>query len=126
MNNYNIKTIKEVFTGGAPLGGDVIRAASERTNCKLIRQGYGLTETSPVTHLMPRSCAMKNPDSVGSCIPSVKVKVVDPESGELMPPNKEGEMWLYGPNVMKGYLNNPEATRSCITDDGWFKSGDLG
>ena len=126
VDNYNISSIKDMFTGAAPLGGDVVKAASERTNCKLIRQGYGLTETSPVTHMMIRSLGMQIPSSIGHCVRSMKVKVVDPESGEALPPNKEGEVWLSGPNVMKGYLNNPEATQNCITDDSWFKSGDLG
>lgn len=123
---YDITSIENMMTGAAPLGGDIIKATSMRTNCKLIRQGYGLTEMSPVTHLMSRSLGMEVPSSVGHCIRSVEVQVVDPESGEVLPPNKEGEVWMRGPNVMKGYLNNPEATRDCMTDDGWFKSGDIG
>ena len=54
------------------------------------------------------------------------MKVVDPESNQALPPNKEGELWIRGPNVMKGYLNNPSATQDCLTEDGWFKSGDIG
>lgn len=126
VDSYNITSIKDMITASAPLGGDVLKATSERINCKLIRQAYGLTETSPVTHMMSRSLGMQFPSSIGPCIRSMKVKIVDPESGDALSPNKEGEVWLSGPNLMKGYLNNPEATRNCITDDGWFKSGDLG
>ena len=57
---------------------------------------------------------------------SVNAKVVDLESEEALPPNKMGELWLQGPNLMKGYLNNSRATLECITCDGWFKTGDLG
>lgn len=124
--NYDITSINDIMTGAAPLGGDVVKAASERTQCQLIRQGYGLTETSPVTHLMPRHLGMQIPSSVGHCVRSVEVKIVDPVSGDVLPPNKEGEVWIRGPNVMKGYLNNPVATQECITSDGWFKSGDIG
>lgn len=126
VDNYDITSINDLMTGAAPLGGDVVKATSMRTNCKLIRQGYGLTETSPVTHIMPRSLGMEIPASIGCCVRNVKVQVVDPETGKALPPNKDGEVWIKGPNVMKGYLNNPEATRDCMTEDGWFKSGDLG
>ena len=123
---YDLTSIKDIITGAAPLGGDVVKAASERTGCSLIRQGYGLTETSPVTHMMPRSMGMQLPSSIGHCIRSVEVKVVDPESLQSLPPGREGEVWIRGPNLMKGYLNNPTATRECLTEDGWFRSGDIG
>ena len=126
VEKFNVTSIREMITGAAPLGGDILKAASERTKCKLIRQGYGLTEASSVTHMMSRSLGTDNPASIGTSIRSVKVKIVDPDSGMALPPNKEGEVGLSGPNIMKGYLNNPAATRDCITDDGWFKSGDIG
>ena len=53
-------------------------------------------------------------------------KIVNPETGESLRAGEEGELWLTGPNIMKGYLNQPEATRDCITEDGWFKTGDVG
>ena len=126
VDKYDVSSINEIMTAAAPLGGDVLKAASERTKCKLIRQGFGLTESSPITHLLPKSLGMEFPASIGSCVRSVKVQIVEPESGEVLPANKEGEMWIRGPNVMKGYLNNPEATSSCLTEDGWFRTGDVG
>lgn len=126
VEKYDITSIQDLMTGAAPLGGDIVKATSARTKCKLIRQGYGLTETSPVTHMMPRSLGMEAPSSVGHCIRNVRVKVVDAESGRGLGPQEEGELWIQGPNVMKGYLNNTEATENCLTQDGWFKSGDLG
>ena len=65
VDNYNITSIKDIITGAAPLGGDLVKAACERTGCKLIRQGYGLTETSPVTHMMPKSLGLEVPSSIG-------------------------------------------------------------
>lgn len=125
VDNYDLTSIKDMITGAAPIGADVMRAASERARCK-IRQAYGLTEAGPSTHMMSRSLGMQKPGSIGPPLPNMKVKIVDPESGETLPSNKEGEVWLHGPTVMKGYLNNPKSTQECITDDGWFKSGDLG
>ena len=64
--------------------------------------------------------------SVGFCIPSTDCKIVEPSTGEELGPNLEGEIWIRGPQVMKGYLNNPEATAECIDADGFFHSGDIG
>ncbi len=126
VEKYKLNSLDEIVTGAAPLGGDVVKAAVARTSCKLIRQGYGLTETSPVTHMMARSLGTQYPGSIGHCIRSTLTKIVDPESGDSLPPNCEGEVWISGPQVMKGYLNNPEATSASITPDGWFRSGDVG
>ena len=103
-----------------------MKAAVDRTKCELIREAYGLTETSPVTQVMPLSMGTKYPGSIGQCLRISKDKVVDPETNVPLPPNTEGEMWINGLHIMEGYLNNPEATRSCITEDGRFKTGDIG
>ncbi len=104
----------------------MINTVQERVGMRLIRQGYGLTETSPITHVMPQSFGVNKPDSVGVCARSVSTKVVDPESGCALGVGEEGELWVTGPNVMKGYLNRPEATEASITSDGWLKTGDVG
>ena len=126
VENYDLSSVDEIMTGAAPLGGEVVEAAMDRSKCKLIRQGYGLTETSPVTHMMPRSLGTKYPSSIGECLRSCITKVINPETNEALPPNTEGELWINGPHIMKGYLNNPEATRNCIMEGGWFKTGDVG
>jgi len=126
VDKYDLSSLQEIITGAAPLGGEMVKAAVSRIKCNLIRQGYGLTETSPVTHMMPRSLGIQYPGSIGECVRSTKTKIVDPDSGEALPPNTEGEVWIGGPQLMKGYLNNAEATQGCLTADGWFKSGDVG
>ena len=126
VDNYDLSCVKEIVSGGAPLGRDAINAAQERTGCKLFRQLYGLTETGPVTHVMPLHFKMTKPDSVGMPIQNTEVKIADIETGESLPVGKEGEVCIRGGNVMKGYLNMPEATRSCLTDEGWFHTGDIG
>ena len=126
VEKYDLTSIKQIMSGAAPLGGDIVHSAKERLQCDIIRQGYGLTETSPVTHVLPDTYGMSKAQSIGVPLRSMEVKVVDNESKNAQPVGKEGEVWMRGPNIMKGYLNLPEATKSCITEDGWFCSGDIG
>ena len=126
MEQYDLSCVKQIFVGAAPLGRDTINTAQERIGCGIIRQGYGLTETGPVTHVMPLHFKMTKPHSVGTPIQNTEVKIADIETGESLPVGKEGEVCIRGGNVMKGYLNMPEATRSCLTDEGWFHTGDIG
>jgi acyl-CoA synthetase (AMP-forming)/AMP-acid ligase II len=64
-------------------------------------------------------------DSVGPSAPNTECRLVDPETGEDVAVGERGEMWIRGPQVMKGYLNKPEATAACLTPDGWFRTGDV-
>ena len=126
VENYDLSSVDEILTGATPIQGEVLKAAMDRSKCKLIRQAYGLNEASPLTHMMPRSLGMKYPSSIGECLRSCITKVINPETNEALPPNTEGELWINGPHIMKGYLNNPEATRNCIMEGGWLKTGDVG
>ena len=126
VDNYDLSCIRQITSGAAPLGGDVIESASARLKRDIIRQGYGLTETSPVTHLVPDSFMKQKPSSVGVPVRSTEVKVVDADTKKTLAAGEQGEVWIRGPNVMKGYLNLPDATADCITDDGWFRTGDIG
>ena len=126
VENYDLSSLDEILSGAAPAGGEMVMEAVKRTGVRLIRQGYGLTETSPVTHVMPASIGNAKPDSIGVCVRSLSTKIVDPESGSVLGEGEQGELWVTGPNVMKGYLNRPEATEACMTPDGWFKTGDVG
>jgi acyl-CoA synthetase (AMP-forming)/AMP-acid ligase II len=125
IENYDLSSLKTIFSGAAPLGVDLSRECMARVGCG-IRQGYGMTETSPVTHSSP-----PNPDdmklgAVGPAAPNTECKLIDPANGEELGPNQEGELWVRGPQVMVGYLNNLEATVSTIDDDGWLHTGDIG
>jgi long-chain acyl-CoA synthetase len=86
-------------------------------------EGYGLSEASPATHLTPAH--LKKPKSFGIPLPDTDVKIVDLETGEELPPGKEGEICIRGPQVMKGYWNRPEETREALKD-GWLHTGDVG
>jgi acyl-CoA synthetase (AMP-forming)/AMP-acid ligase II len=121
---YDLTHLKYLFSGAAPLGTELASACQERLGLT-VRQGYGLTETSPVTHFHPMDDTRVVLDSVGPAAPNTECRLVDPATGKDCAPGERGELWMRGPQVMKGYFNKPEATAACMTDDGWFKTGDV-
>ena len=123
--NYDISCLSNIISVADPLKGMLIEEVKKRIVCSDISQGYGLTETS-LTHTQLEQFKTSKPDSVGHPVRSMLAKIVNPETGESLPAGEEVELWLSGPNVMKGYLNLPDATRDSITSDGWFKTGDIG
>ncbi len=123
VDEYDLSALKVIFSGAAPLGADVAQEAAERTGAEVV-QGYGLTETSPVTH--STMLGHSRPGSIGWALPLTEVRIVDPETGKDCGVGEDGEIWIRGPQVMKGYLNNPEATADCIDADGFFHTGDIG
>jgi acyl-CoA synthetase (AMP-forming)/AMP-acid ligase II len=123
VDNYDLSSVKVMFSGAAPLRSELSEAVEKRLDCTIV-QGYGMTELSPVCHLVP-STAPKT-GSVGLTVAGTTCRIVNIETGEDMDLGEEGEIWVKGPQVMKGYLNNPEATRQMIDEDGWLKTGDVG
>ena len=123
--------LKTYTYGAAPMPPPLLRAAMEAWPETDFIQVYGLTEVAGVaTHLLPE--AHRDADhperlvSAGQPIPGVEVRIVDPATLEDLPVGEHGEIWLKTPQLMKGFLNKPEATAEVITDDGWFRSGDMG
>ncbi len=125
VDNYKLPKLKTLFSGAAPLGEELTRACMERLGCN-VRQGYGMTETSPVTHSSPAPPQPMKFGSVGVAAPNTECKIVDLESGEPLGANQKGEVCVRGPQIMMGYLNNPEATARTIDADGWLHTGDIG
>lgn len=125
IDKYDLSSVKSTFSGAAPLDADTARVASERIGCRL-SQGYGLTETSPVTHAVSDRATVVVPGSVGSALPNTECKIVDGATGKELGRKEDGEIWIRGPQVMRGYLNNDEATRNSIDTDGFFHTGDIG
>ncbi|KAJ4834308.1 hypothetical protein Tsubulata_034321 [Turnera subulata] len=122
---YNLESLESVASGGAPLGKDVIAAFKAKFPRVCLWQGYGLTESSGA---VSRS---ENPDeslrwgSVGKVTASYEAKVVDPDTGNALPPGKRGELWVRGPAIMKGYVSDPKATSATLDSNGWLRTGDL-
>ncbi len=123
VDQLDLSSIKICNSGSAPLPVDVLRRFEELTGAK-ITEGYGLTETSPVTHSNP-PLGVRKEGSIGIPLPDTDARIVDVEDGTMeMPVGEPGELLLSGPQVMKGYWNRPEATDEMIKD-GWLYTGDL-
>ncbi|HEU4321251.1 MAG TPA: 4-coumarate--CoA ligase family protein [Acidimicrobiia bacterium] len=123
VDDYDLSSLVQIGSGAAPLSAEVELEAARRTGAEII-QGYGLTETSPATHTALPGVVRSG--SIGVLVPNTEARLIDPESHEDVGPGESGELWIRGPQVMKGYLNNPEATRACLDEDGWFHTGDIG
>ncbi len=123
LEKYDIESIRICISGAAPLPVEVQQEFEKNTGGKLV-EGYGLTETSPVTHANPVYGKGK-PGSIGLPMPDTEYKIVDVETGETeVPIGEVGEICLKGPQVMEGYLNRPEETAHALRD-GWFYTGDI-
>jgi acyl-CoA synthetase (AMP-forming)/AMP-acid ligase II len=123
VDEYDVSSLRSVLCAAAPLGAEIEQTAAERLGC-VVRQGYGMTEaTGPVTTTLmdrPRRGA------VGELVPSTELEIVDVASGQALGPDEPGEILIRGPQVMRGYLNNPDATRLTLEPDGWLHTGDVG
>ena len=124
VEKYDLSSLRLIGSGAAPLGAPLAGACEARIKVK-VRQGYGLTETSPVTHFHPQTGTIVKHESIGPLVSNTEARIVDPETGADVPAGAPGELWLRGPQVMKGYFNKPEATALCMAPDGWFKTGDV-
>ena len=122
VDQYDLTSLRQVFSGAAPLSAELALEAGARINCEVV-QGYGMTEMSPVSHLTPPG--QFKPGTSGITVPNAECRIVDPETGEDRGVGERGELWVRGPMVMKGYLNNPEATAATIDADGWLHTGDV-
>ena len=129
MPESGLDLVRTFNTGGAPCPVDVI-AEFERRTGRMLKEGYGLSETSPVTHSTPQ-LAIRKPGSIGLPLPDTDIKIVDVETGtRVLPIGESGELCIAGPQVMKGYWNRPEETAQALRADDrgrvWFHTGDIG
>jgi long-chain acyl-CoA synthetase len=123
LAQYDLTSLRYCISGGAPLPAEVKRAFEGKSGCVLV-EGYGLTETSPVACVNPTEGANKTA-SIGLPLPGTTVELHDTETGELVTePHRRGELWIKGPQVMKGYWNKPAETAK-VLENGFLKTGDV-
>lgn len=129
VDQYDLSSVRAVFSGAAPIDAALMKAVGERLDAR-VRQGYGMSEASPVTHVLPGDRDDLDLGSIGFPIAQTEVKLIAletgdeigiPESGKSDP----GEIWVRGPQVMLGYLGRDDATREVIDDDGFLHTGDV-
>ncbi len=122
--NYNLRSLKKCISGGAPLPVEVKKKFESQTGCVLV-EGYGLTETSPVTHVNPMDGRPNKAGSIGLPVMGTEAIILDTETLAEKPTGEKGEICIKGPQVMKGYWNKPDETTKTMTDDGWLHTGDI-
>jgi acyl-CoA synthetase (AMP-forming)/AMP-acid ligase II len=137
VDSFDLSSLRTITSGAAPLDESLALAAEERLRKGAgtgvtVAQGYGMTELSPVSHTTPEKGKGPGGDdyavpkgSVGYAIPNTECRLVDPATGEDAADGERGELWVRGPQVMKGYLNNPGATADTVDAEGWLHTGDV-
>ncbi|GMH20518.1 hypothetical protein Nepgr_022359 [Nepenthes gracilis] len=124
-SKYDLRSLRFVLSGGAPLSKEVIEGFVEKFPEVTILQGYGLTESAAIGASTDSLEESRKYGTAGLLSPNMEAKIVDPDSSEALPVNRTGELWLRGPTIMKGYFNNPEATAATLDPNGWLRTGDL-
>lgn len=125
VDKFNLSHLRVITSGAAPLGAALETAVGARLHCEVL-QGYGMTEVSAASHINPGAADKIRHGSVGHVLPNMQSKIADLDTGVSLPVGELGEVCMRGPNMMLGYLNNPEATAETIDSEGWLHSGDIG
>ncbi|XP_074583876.1 4-coumarate--CoA ligase 2-like [Curcuma longa] len=129
VEKYDLSSIRIILSGAAPLGKELEDALRSRVPQAILGQGYGMTEAGPVLSMCSAFAKHPIPVKSGSCgsvVRNAEMKVVDPETGFSLGRNQPGEICIRGPQIMKGYLNDIDATSKTIDVEGWLHTGDIG
>ncbi|KAL3454561.1 hypothetical protein BJX65DRAFT_315727 [Aspergillus insuetus] len=124
INQSDLASLRMITSGGAPLGAALIHETYNRWKIP-VRQAYGLSETTSVSHIQRWTTWENAIGSNGPAVPGIESKIALADTSPA-PPNAEGELWIRGPTVFNGYMNDTASTTACLTPDGWFKTGDIG
>ena len=122
VDDYDLSSLRLLGCGAAPLGADVEQRCADRLGCPVI-QGFGMTEGTAALAIVPPDAT--RPGSAGRLLPGTEARIVDRVGGGDLGPGRTGELWLRGPQVMRGYRNRPEATAATLAPGGWLRTGDL-
>ncbi|MFN2492605.1 MAG: AMP-binding protein [Pyrinomonadaceae bacterium] len=125
LERHDLSALRSIHCGAATLADAVACACTARLGCE-IRYGYGLTEVSPLSHASLSDAKKHSAGSVGYCLPNTECKIVDYSTGAELGPGEQGEICVRGPQVMKGYAANAEATAEMVDAEGWVRTGDIG
>ncbi len=127
FSKYDLSSLRGGFMAGAPCPVQLMRRVASEMHMEQVVILYGLTESAPLMTATTISDSLElRATTVGRIIPGIELKIVDPETQEILPKGSQGEILCRGHNVMLGYWNNPEATEKTIDKSGWLHSGDLG
>lgn len=125
LSNWDLSSLELSLFGAAPLSSELQIKISEVLDCSVI-QGYGMTETSPLTNADFAESNFTKPGSIGPATADTEQKIVDVDDPRsILPEDTPGELMIRGPQVMMGYYNNPDATAETLTEDGWIHTGDI-
>jgi fatty-acyl-CoA synthase len=126
FSDFDLSSLRTGMMAGSPCPIEVMRQVVDQMGAREITIGYGQTEASPVITLTRTEDTLeRRVSTVGTALPNVEVKLVDPETGVDTPTGEQGELLTRSFMVMKGYYNLPDATASAIDKDGWLHTGDL-
>ncbi|XP_075521243.1 putative CoA ligase CCL7 [Primulina tabacum] len=127
VKRYDVSCLREIGTGAAPLGKDVMEGCAKIFPQAALYQGYGMTETCGVISVeSKKATTSSHSGSTGVLDPGVEAQIIDIHAMKPLPPSKTGEIQIRGLNVMQGYFKNQKATSETIDDQGWLRTGDLG
>ncbi|CAO2172987.1 unnamed protein product [Urochloa humidicola] len=129
VGRHDVSSVRMVISGGAPMGKELQDILRAKLPGAVLGQGYGMTEAGPVLSMCMAFAKEPLPVKSGACgtvVRNAELKIIDPETGVSLRRNQPGEICIRGKQIMKGYLNNPEATAATIDAEGWLHTGDVG